>query len=64
MKRTLIPVGLLALLSVLPCRGQETSPLPESYKAKLDRLAALTARPEVEWRYHADIAHPEDPSLN
>ncbi|HEX8814175.1 MAG TPA: hypothetical protein VF753_01630 [Terriglobales bacterium] len=30
----------------------------------LDRLQALTTLPVPDWRYHADVAHPEDPSLD
>lgn len=56
-------MALLALLAV-PVSGQEKSALPESYKIALKRLQELTVHPEAEWRYHADVAHPEDPTLN
>jgi alpha-mannosidase len=36
----------------------------DPYKATLDRLEALTHQAEPEWRFHADIPHPEDPSVN
>jgi len=45
-------------------RAQEKSTLPEAYKAALTRLQELTVYPEAEWRYHTDVAHPEDPSLS
>src|SRR5215470_1618970 len=56
-------MALLALLA-LPVSGQEKSTLPESYKTALKRLQDLTIYPEPEWRYHADVAHPEDPALS
>jgi alpha-mannosidase len=37
---------------------------PDPYKATLDRLQSLTSQGETEWRYHADIPHPEDPGVN
>ncbi|HWJ46216.1 MAG TPA: hypothetical protein VNS62_01100, partial [Candidatus Udaeobacter sp.] len=37
---------------------------PDPYKATLDRLNSLTHQTESEWRFHDDIPHPEDPSLN
>jgi alpha-mannosidase len=33
------------------------------YKSALDRLESLTVAPQTEWRYHADIPHPEDGEL-
>ena len=36
----------------------------DPYKATLDRLNSLTHQPESEWRFHDDIPHPEDPSVN
>ena len=38
--------------------------LNDPYKPTLDRLEALTQQPEPEWRFHADIPHPEDPRVN
>jgi alpha-mannosidase len=37
---------------------------PDPYKTTLDRLNSLTHQAESEWRFHDDIPHPEDPSLN
>lgn len=42
-------------------------PSPESsnpYQATLDRLESLTKVSETEWRFHADVPHPEDPALD
>ncbi|HYM00183.1 MAG TPA: hypothetical protein VEZ90_14620, partial [Blastocatellia bacterium] len=36
----------------------------DPYKPTLDRLEALTQRAEPEWRFNADIPHPEDPSVS
>ena len=56
----LFPGGLAA---PRPSRAQESA-APNPYKSALDRLESLTVQPETEWRYHADVAHPEDPSLD
>src|SRR4029434_24556 len=34
------------------------------YKPILDRLDSLTVQPVPDWRYHADLPHPEDPNLD
>ncbi len=34
------------------------------YKTTLDHLQSFGAQPEAEWRYHADIPHPEDPLVS
>src|ERR1041384_6672284 len=44
--------------------GQNKQETPEPYKQLLDRLESLTLLPVPDWKYHADIAHPEDPSLS
>ena len=33
-------------------------------KPLLDRLESLTQNSEPEWRFHSDIPHPEDPTVN
>jgi alpha-mannosidase len=42
----------------------QTPGAPDPYKPTLDRLQSLTALSEAEWRFHADVPHPEDPGLN
>src|SRR5579864_8946608 len=42
------------------CQNNAADP----YKSTLDRLNSLTHQNESEWRFHDDIPHPEDPSLN
>src|SRR5260221_2444283 len=34
------------------------------YKPLVDRLESIVSPPLDEWRYHADVAHPEDSSLD
>src|SRR4051812_15321363 len=53
---------LVCLIFALPTLCQSSTPDP--YKATLDRLEALTQQGETEWRFHADIPHPEDATLN
>ncbi len=36
----------------------------DPYKATLDRLQSLSSQAELDWRFHADIPHPEDPGLS
>src|SRR5215475_4732081 len=64
MKRTIPSCLALLVIFALPSWAQEKSTLPESYKTALNRLQSLTVYPETQWRFHADVAHPEDPSLN
>ena len=35
-----------------------------SFKPLIDRLESIVTLPLEEWRYHADVAHPEDSSLD
>jgi alpha-mannosidase len=37
---------------------------PDPYKSTLERLESLSHQSEPEWRAHADVPHPEDPSLD
>jgi alpha-mannosidase len=62
MKRSL--VLFLAILWHTSLAVSQTSNAPDPYKPTLDRLEALTHQSEAEWRFHADIPHPEDPTLN
>ena len=68
MKRSIILLLLVAILSFLG-RGLSQDNAagpgsPDPYKPTLDRLESLTRQPEIEWRHHTDIPHPEDSSLN
>jgi len=60
-----IVCALLALLPVNFVSAQQPNQkTTDSYEATLDRLQSLTAAPLPEWRFHADVPHPEDPSLD
>ncbi len=54
------------LLSLLFCSAASLcqDKAADPFKATLDRLDSLTRQGETEWRFHADIPHPEDPSIN
>ncbi len=41
----------------------QTTP-SNSYKQTVDRLDTLTHEAEPNWRFHADIPHPEDPAVS
>ena len=66
-----VPVGLMKatvlLLAALLCasagiaQGRAEAGLD---KQVLDRLESLTVLVQSEWRYHADIPHPEDSELS
>src|SRR3984885_2527536 len=51
---------LLILVCTAPAWSQGTA---DPHKATLDRLESLTRQGETEWRFHADIPHPEDPRV-
>jgi len=60
-----IACTLLALVPVNFVSAQQPSQqTTDPYQATLDRLQSLTALPLPEWRFHADVPHPEDPSLD
>jgi|HubBroStandDraft_1064217.scaffolds.fasta_scaffold00030_65 alpha-mannosidase len=54
-----IVCALLTLVSARMVSAQTADP----YRPSLDRLESLTTLPLSEWRFHADIAHPEDSSV-
>ncbi len=62
MRRSAGVFVLFLFVGCLSALSQNNSPDP--YKATLDRLNSLTHVPQAEWRFHSDIPHPEDPSLN
>jgi alpha-mannosidase len=55
---------ILAILLFTTLAVSQSAGDPDPYKPTLDRLEALTRQDEGEWRFHADIPHPEDPGLN
>ena len=50
-----------AVLFLAPSSVCQTS---DPYRPTFDRLDALTRQSEAEWRFHADVPHPEDPALD
>ena len=61
--RKVIAATVFAALSCGGVRSGQANQPPDPYKPTLDRLESLTTLPLPDWRYHADIAHPEDPAL-
>ena len=62
-----IVCAVLIVLTVGSVSAQQTSPSQDAsdpYKPTLDRLESLTTLPLPDWRFHADVAHPEEPSLD
>jgi alpha-mannosidase len=65
MRRLATIFSFLTLIAIpLFSQAAPTTPAPDVYKPVLDRLASLTVQPLVEWRFHDDMAHPEDPSFD
>ncbi len=64
MKRLAIFLLLMSAIALPTAAFSQTSTIPDPYKETLDRLEALTRQNESQWRFHADVAHPEDPGLN
>src|SRR5580698_10470693 len=60
MKR-FITLSLFLVLSTSLVSAQEPA---SAVELPLARLASLTTVPLPEWRWHDDVSHPEDPSLN
>ena len=66
MKRRIV-CALLALVTARLVSAQQPFPSQKAtdpYQPTLDRLESLTTLPLSEWRFHADVPHPEDSSLN
>jgi alpha-mannosidase len=62
MKRSAACLVFFPIVCVVAALCQSNAADP--FKATLDRLNSLTHQAESEWRFHGDIPHPEDPSLN
>jgi alpha-mannosidase len=56
----------IALLSGFTSAQQPGAEVKSSdpLKPALDRLASLVSEPLPQWRFHDDVTHPEDPSLD
>jgi alpha-mannosidase len=66
-RRLITGLGLTLLLLASAGWAQNAATAaepPDPYKPALDRLESLTTMPVPEWPFHADMAHPEDPSVD
>ena len=64
-KRWMVCTVLAVLSASLP--AQQTIPAQKTadpYQPTLQHLESLTSLPLPDWRFHSDLAHPEDPSVN
>lgn len=61
--RLLVFLYFFFALTALAQSTQDNSPA-DPYKPTLDRLQSLVTVPLPEWRFHADVPHPEDAALN
>ncbi len=61
-RRFWVPVFALVLTSGI-LSAQIEQP-PDLHKPILDRLASLTVLEQADWHFHADLPHPEDPSIS
>jgi alpha-mannosidase len=62
--RKFIAVALFTFVFSGVAGFAQTKEPPDPYRTILDQLESLQIVPLPEWRYHVDMAHPEDPSLN
>jgi alpha-mannosidase len=54
----------VVLLLLSSFAAAQSSKAPDPYKPVLDRLQAITLVQARDWRWHADVPHPETPELN
>jgi len=62
-----IVCALLALITARLVSAQQPSPdqkTTDPYRPTLDHLDSLVTLPLSEWRFHTDVPHPEDSSLD
>jgi alpha-mannosidase len=62
-----IVCAVLAFGAAISVSAQQPTPTQsstDSYHSTLDRLESLTALPLSDWRFHVDVPHPEDTSLD
>ncbi len=62
--KKIFAVTLFAFLLSAGNNFAQTTEPKDPYKPLLDRLESILTLPLPEWRYHADLAHPEDPLLS
>jgi alpha-mannosidase len=54
----------LIFIFIYATAGSSQTDHADPYQPTLDRLESLTRQPEPEWRFHSEIPHPEDPTIN
>ena len=67
MKRSIVFLALFLLLTAIlgaAWDGDQGIETRDPYKPVLDHLESLSILPLPDWRFHADIPHPEEPSLD
>ena len=64
MKRWMLCAVLVLVTASLVDAQPPNQETTDSYQATLHRLESLTSLPLPEWRFHADVPHPEDSSLD
>ena len=66
MRRVTLPSFLICSLLIISGQAVALGQIADQnpYKQTLDRLSALTVQSEADWRFHADIPHPEDPAVS
>jgi len=62
--KKLVGVAVFAILFPNGTALAQTNQPPDPYKPIVDKLESLQTLPLSEWRYHSDMPHPEDPSVN
>ncbi len=66
MVRGIVPAifALTTAASVFAQQPSSSQKTTDPYQPTLDRLQSLTTLPCPDWRFHADVPHPEEPSLD
>src|SRR5438270_2537436 len=59
-----LAAALIFLFGTMTVLAQATSNPSNPYTAALNRLQSLVTVAQSEWRFHADVPHPEDPALD
>ena len=62
--RQFLEAFLIALFILVKMCAAQTSAAVDPYKPLVDRLDSIVSVPVDEWRYHADLPHPEDSLLD
>jgi alpha-mannosidase len=55
---------IIGIIGVCAATGFSQSSHADPYKPVLDRLQSLTHQAQAEWRFHSDVPHPEDSTVD